>query len=159
LLAPGEDPFVAYLVMVVGLALSSGAGAIVPFALLADVVDHDELRTGVNRSGAYYAVFQFGVKINAAIGGSIAFGILSVVGYVPADVSHAEQAILGLKGAFAVLPAILFLIAAASIWSFPLTRRRHDIVRRALVRRANRHIAGFLEPAVVPTTQGSFNGR
>ncbi len=138
LLTPGEDAFLPYLVMVVGLALSSGAGAIVPFALLGDVIDYDELRTRVSRSGAYYAVFLFGVKVNAAIGGSIAFGILAIVGYDPAATSHADSAVLGLKWAFGIVPALMFAAAAVSIWSFPMTRRRHDVVRRALQRRAKR---------------------
>jgi glycoside/pentoside/hexuronide:cation symporter, GPH family len=138
LLTPDGSPFVPYLIMVVGLALSSGAGAIVPFALLGDVIDYDELRTRASRSGAYYAVFLFGVKVNAAIGGSIAFGILAVVGYDPAATRHADSAVLGLKWAFAALPALLFAVAAASIWTFPMTRHRHDVVRRALARRAQR---------------------
>jgi glycoside/pentoside/hexuronide:cation symporter, GPH family len=138
LLTPGGDSFVPYLIMVVGLALSSGAGAIAPFALLGDVVDFDELRTRVSRSGAYYAVFLFGVKVNAAIGGSIAFAILAVVGYDPAATRHADSAVLGLKLAFGALPALLFAVAAVSIWSFPMTRRRHEVVRRALMRRAKR---------------------
>ncbi|MDE0192779.1 MAG: MFS transporter [Gammaproteobacteria bacterium] len=137
-LTPGESSFVPMLVMVIGLALASGAGAIVPFALLGDLVDYDELKTGVNRAGAYYAVFLFGVKVNAAIGGSIAFGILAIAGYDAAADVHSTAGILGLKTAFAVVPGILFAAAALSVVRFPLTRRRHEIVRRALARRAAR---------------------
>ena len=137
-LTPGASSFVPMLAMVVGLALASGAGAIVPFALLGDLVDYDELRTGVNRAGAYYAVFLFGVKVNAAIGGSIAFGILAIAGYDAAADVHSAGGILGLKSAFAVVPGILFAAAALSVVRFPLNRRRHDIVRRALARRAAR---------------------
>ena len=137
-LTPGEASFVPMLLMVIGLALASGAGAIVPFALLGDLVDYDELETGVNRAGAYYAVFLFGVKINAAFGGGIAFGILALADYDASAEVHSTAGVLGLKGAFALLPGILFIAAAASILGFPLTRRRHDIVRRALARRAQR---------------------
>lgn len=151
LLEPGDSSFVPYLVMVIGLALSSGAGAIVPFSLLADVIDYDELRTQVNRSGAYYAVFLFGVKVNAAIGGSIAFAMLAVVGFDPAAAEHAGSAVVGLKWAFAALPALLFLVAAVSIWSFPMTRRRHDVVRRALARRARHAQAQPPSVAIVTT--------
>ena len=137
-LTPGEESFPLLLVMVVGLALSSGAGAIVPFALLADVIDYDELRTGHNHAGAYFAVFLFGVKLNAAIGGSIGFGILALVGFDAAASEHTTTGILGLKSAFAIVPAVLFLAAGISVYRFPLDRRRHDIVRRALARRADR---------------------
>lgn len=137
-LTPDSEPFVPFLIMSVGLAISSGAGAIVPFALLADVIDLDEWRTRVNRSGAYFAVFLFGVKINSAIGGSIAFAALALVGYDATSQSHEDDAVFGLKAAYCAIPALLFATAAASIWSFPLNRRRQETVRRALGRRVAR---------------------
>jgi Na+/melibiose symporter-like transporter len=146
LLTPGEESFLPYLIMVVGLAFSSGAGVIVPFALLGDVVDYDELKTGTNRAGAYYAVFTFGVKLNAAIGGSLAFAILGFAGYDAASGISGESGILGLKLAFSVLPGALFAGAALSVYAFPLDRRRHEVVRRALARRATRS-----GPMITPT--------
>lgn len=138
ILDPGEGAFVPYLVMAVGLALSSGAGAMVPFALLGDVVDYDEWKNGHNRAGSYYSVFLFGVKLNAAIGGSVAFGLLAYFGYDAAASSHSADAVQGLKLTYALIPASLFAIAAGLVFFFPLTRQRHDIVRRALARRSQR---------------------
>jgi GPH family glycoside/pentoside/hexuronide:cation symporter len=137
-LTPNGDPFVPFLIMVIGLAVSSGAGAIVPFSLLADVIDLDEWRTRVNRGGAYFAVFLFGVKINSAIGGSIAFAILALVGYDATSQIHGDGAVVGLKMAYCAIPALLFATAAAGLWSFPLNRRRQEALRRALGRRVAR---------------------
>ena len=141
-LQPGEDVFVPFVVMVIGLALSSGAGAMVPFALMGDVIDYDDWRTGQNRAGAYYSVFLFGVKLNAAIGGSLAFGLLALFGYDASSTTHAHGAVVGLKLTYALIPAILFAGAAVFVFFFPLTKSRHDIVRRALLRRAARCAAG-----------------
>jgi Na+/melibiose symporter-like transporter len=83
-------------------------------------------------------VFTFGVKVNAAIGGGVAFAILGLAGYDPAAGTSGGDGAAGLKLAFSVLPGALFAGAALSILAFPLGRRRHDVVRRALARRAAR---------------------
>ncbi|MFN3239005.1 MAG: MFS transporter [Pseudomonadales bacterium] len=138
ILSPGEGAFIPVVVMVVGLALSSGAGVIVPFSLLGDVVDYDHWKSGQNRAGAYYAVFMFGVKLNAAIGGSLAFGLLALFGYDAAATVHTDFAVMGLKLTYAIVPAGLFAMAAVFVFYFPLTKSKHDIIRRALARRVDR---------------------
>lgn len=138
MLWPGDDSFVPFLIMSAGLALSSGAGAMVPFALLGDVVDYDDWKHGSNRAGAYYSVFMFGVKLNAALGGSVAFALIAWFGYDAAAATNTAGAINGLKMTYAVIPALLFAAAAAIVFWFPLTRRRHEVVSRALTRRRSR---------------------
>lgn len=136
LLDPGEGAFIPFLVMSVGLALSAGAGAMVPFSLLGDVIDYDEFKRGSNRAGAYFSVFTFAVKLNAAIGGSVAFGLLAFFGYDPAATNNTAASVTGLKATYAVIPGMLFLAAAFSVYWFPLNRRKHQTVARALARRA-----------------------
>lgn len=141
LLDPGQDAFIPFLIMAVGLALSSGAGAMVPFSLLGDVIDFDEYKTGYNRSGAYFSVFLFGVKLNAAIGGSVAFGLLAFFEYDAAATENSSIAVQGLKLTYALIPASLFALSASLVYFFPLTRKRHGIVRRALDRRSRLTVA------------------
>ena len=107
----------------------------VPFSLLSDVIDYDELKTGHNRAGAYFSVFLFGVKLNAAIGGSVAFGLLAYFEYDAAATENTQAAVQGLKLTYALIPATLFACAGLLVYFFPLTRRRHDVIRRALDRR------------------------
>ena len=135
-LTPGEDALVPYMMMVSILALCSGAGLVAPYSVLADIVDYDRLRTGMNRTGAYFALFLLFVKANVALGGAAAFALLGVVGYNAAQADNTSVAVWGLKAAFAIIPAALFLVSSAVLWSFPLDARRHAIIRRRLDKRA-----------------------
>jgi GPH family glycoside/pentoside/hexuronide:cation symporter len=81
---------------------------ILPFALLADVIDYDEQLTGKRREGIYVGVQAFFQKI--AIGVSIA--VAAALMYAGGDLKPTE---LGLKlisltaGAFAVISLLVFL--------------------------------------------------
>ena len=135
-LTPGEGALVPYMMMVSVLALCSGAGLVAPYSVLADIVDYDRLRTGANRAGAYFALFLLFVKANVALGGAAAFALLGASGYSAAQTENTVMAEWGLKAAYAIIPAVLFIASSAILWTFPLDARRHAIIRRRLDRRA-----------------------
>jgi Na+/melibiose symporter-like transporter len=117
--------------------------------LLGDIIDFDRWKTGEDRAGAYFAVFLFAVKLNTALGGAAAFFLLDLTGYDAAAGSQSAFASLGIRLAFAIVPGILFLVGCAVMWTYPLTRARHqEILAELEVRSAELAKDGRKEKAV-----------
>src|SRR5262249_25002150 len=50
-----------------------------PYSIMGDVIDYDELKTGSNRSANYSAILLLAIRLQVAIGGAIAFWILGTM--------------------------------------------------------------------------------
>jgi glycoside/pentoside/hexuronide:cation symporter, GPH family len=132
LLKPGDDAAFFVICLVTGAAL--GADVALPPAMQADVVDLDRLRTGAQRAGFYFAIWGMGTKLalGAAAGG--AFYALSFAGFDPSGV-NGPGALLALTSTYALAPVALKSVAVGLVWNYPLTARRHAIIRRRLAAR------------------------
>lgn len=131
---PGES---AYLVLAAVFSLSAifAAGSqVCVTAIIADVIDYDELRTGENKAGVYYAATTFAQKLAIALGGGAAFLIAGLFGFQP-DMQNTELALTGFFVAFIGLPVTLNIASALAAFSFPITRRRHRAIQLRLARR------------------------
>ncbi|MEM7727932.1 MAG: MFS transporter [Pseudomonadota bacterium] len=131
---PGPDYFILYLCLSLGVATCAGAGIIVPFSLLGDVIDFDTLKSGLVSTGLYTSFFLLVVKMNGAIGGGVGLIALEWIGFDPNAVGHSPQAVLGFKTLISGLTSALLLAGTLLLWRFPINAKRHAIIRRALDR-------------------------
>jgi Na+/melibiose symporter-like transporter len=138
-LTPGAGAYWPALVLTALYSFTNGVSSVAPFALLADVVDYEILKRGVDRAGNYYAFLLFIAKATSAVGG-VVFVLLGVVfGYEIADgARNTEFANLGMVLAFCILPSALQILAVPLIWNFPIDARRHATIRRRIERREAR---------------------
>jgi GPH family glycoside/pentoside/hexuronide:cation symporter len=117
-----------------------GAVEVASRALLGDVIDYDTLKTGQERSGEYVAVWNVVTRAMLAVGASAAFAVAGWFGYDPSAASQSAQGILGLKLTMGGLPAAIAALSVALVLLLPMTRERHDVIRRRLARRVARVI-------------------
>jgi len=130
----GEND-VAYLATMLVLAgTAAGCGGAIGQSILADVIDCDELDSGERKEGAYSATWGFSLK--AAIGCMIMItGIaLQASGFEP-NVRQTSTALWTLKGLFAGVPFVAFLIGASIFRNFTLDQVEHARVRELLDQR------------------------
>ena len=107
-------------------------------AVLADIVDYGRWRFGADHGGTYFALWGMIQKANVGIGAAIGLAIAAAFGF---DATAATQTPGGMRGlllAYSVLPALCYLVAAAMIWRFPITRGRQRAIVRAIARRQER---------------------
>jgi GPH family glycoside/pentoside/hexuronide:cation symporter len=114
--------------------LGNGGWAVLPVAITADIVDHDELETRQRREGAYFGIWTLVMKLAAGLASGVAGVMLQLLGYVPNAVQSAT-AIVGIKLLYGPLPAVFMLAALVLFWRFPLTRERHREIQEALAAR------------------------
>jgi GPH family glycoside/pentoside/hexuronide:cation symporter len=75
-------------------------------AMLADVVEYGEWKTGVRTEGLIYSGASFGNKVGSGLGGAIVAALLAWGQYVPGAEVQAERAMTSIKLAFVAAPFI-----------------------------------------------------
>ena len=137
MLRPGTDAFL-YLLLIFSFSALFGAGSTVGYyALMGDVVDYDELKTGSQQAGNYYALITLLQKIGLGAGVGLALMIAAIFGFDPTG-ENEGQALVGLFVAFLGIPILLNLVATLLVFNFPLNERRHRIIRKRLDSLASR---------------------
>ncbi|TFG05242.1 MAG: MFS transporter, partial [Promethearchaeota archaeon] len=107
--------------IIIGLSFS-GISLLV-FTLLADVVDEDELETGVRREGMYFGTNALITKpaqsVSAAISGLV-FYLTQYDQNIGAGETQPTSAILGIKLLIGLIPALFIILGMISLWFYPL---------------------------------------
>jgi len=110
-------------------------------AMMADVCDLDELKTGLRREGMYGAVFTFLVKLGLAGVMALSGVILGLAGFDQNLKLQTPETILKLRVLFMLLP--LGTLAAALILTvkYPLSREKMQQIRTLLNRKTERSVS------------------
>jgi Na+/melibiose symporter-like transporter len=105
----------------------------IPAALLADVVDEDELATGERREGSFFGLFSFGQQL--ATGVSLVLTGLLVdrfAGLVPGQAVQSAETVRRIGLLYGVLPGALLLVAGLGALRYKLDRRQVAVIQREL---------------------------
>ncbi len=138
LLVP-SDQFWPVLFIFAILGLGNAGTLITTPSMMADCVDYDRLKSGVEQTGAHMAFLWLMTKVGFALG--IGIGLkwfLPLFDFDPGQGPHTTQQLLAVRFATGGLPLLLLVPAVLLMLRFPLGVRRHDIIRRGLVRAAAR---------------------
>jgi Na+/melibiose symporter-like transporter len=104
--------------------LAQGGGTLLTRALMADVVDEDEAKTGARRSGIYFGILLTTSKVGVALG-PVTYIALDLAGFRPGEgVQNTPQALEMLTALFVGGPMLLYLLAAISLRKYPLDEKR-----------------------------------
>ncbi|MGF1570409.1 MAG: MFS transporter [Nodosilinea sp.] len=105
---------------------------LVPFAMLPDVVDLDELETGLRREGLYFSAVVFLQKLGLALALFTSGQLLGWTGYVAHADSQPVQALWAIRLVIGPLPALLLLGSLGFAYQYPISRERHRQILAAL---------------------------
>jgi GPH family glycoside/pentoside/hexuronide:cation symporter len=119
--------------MLVGIGF--GCVQVLPWAIIPDAVEYDELNTGQRHEGIYYSLVTLFRKMSVSIAVPLTLVMLGWTGYVANAAAQPESAILGIIVLVGVAPAMLFLIGALFARRLPITRADFARVRDELERR------------------------
>ncbi|MEZ4638637.1 MAG: MFS transporter [Caldilineaceae bacterium] len=136
ILPPGNLPLVLALGALAGLGY--GAANAVPWAILADVIEEDEWKTGKRREGVYAGFLVTLRKLSTAIGIGIVVRLLASAGFVEgAAATQPDSAVFMLRIFMGAVPAVLLLISMVAAFNYPITRESHaELVQKLAERRA-----------------------
>ncbi|MFT3727676.1 MAG: MFS transporter [Terricaulis sp.] len=118
--------------------ISQGGSALLTRALMADVVDDDEVRTGARRSGIYFGILLTTSKVGVALG-PLTYIALQIAGFQPHEgTANTAQALSTLSALFIGGPALLCLLGALSLRKYPLDEAAQAALAATI---AERHAA------------------
>lgn len=139
LVSPGPGAVIPMACIFALRGMLSAAELVVPNALFADVIDYDIWRSHRDQTGTLYAFMGLLVKGCVAAGSALGFLAIAGFGYsVAADAQNSAAADLGLKLTYVLIPTLLYLLASALIWRFPIGPREQAVIRRRIERRRSR---------------------
>lgn len=119
------------------LAAMSGLGIatayVIPWSMMPDVIEYDQLRTGERREGSYYALAAFFQKLGTGAALWAMSQALALTGYINPDTStqilptQPPEALRMIRLFTGPIPAALLVIAILFAWWYPITREAHQL--------------------------------
>lgn len=107
--------------------VGSSASTFVPWSILPEISDVDEIMTGRRREGIYAGMSTLIRKMAQALSIQIIAIVLDVVGYV-GGAEQTPNALMGIRLLFFVGPVILMIIAMIASRAYKMTEEKHHIL-------------------------------
>ena len=104
------------------------------WAMIADVADFGEWKTGRRATGMTFSATTFGLKMGLALGGALTGWLLSYYGYV-ANQEQTEFALKGIRWMMSIIPAIPFFIGVAILFLYKIDKRTELQMTEELIER------------------------
>lgn len=139
------DPAVPWLLLIPAPFMAFGLGGLFTLmgAMIADVVDVDELKSRERREGMFGSIFWWVVKLGMAAalaGGGL---LLNATGFdVELGGNQSSQAILLMRLCDALIPVATSALAIWAVWAYPITEETARETRLELERRRSMNARG-----------------
>jgi len=119
--------------------MALGVFTMVSWALITDVIDHQEILTGVREDGSVYALYSFARKLGQAASAGLSGFLLSAIGYSQ-ETAFDPGVVSGIYSIATLLPAAGFAALAATLYFwYPL---RKALVESNVLELKRRHEHG-----------------
>ncbi len=110
---------------------------VIPWAMIPDIIEDDQLKTGQRREGSYYAFVSFFQKLGTGLALWVMGQVLESAGYITplsgdSLPTQPGSAVLAIRYFMSLVPAVLLIIAIAFAWKYPLARERHHQLLKQL---------------------------
>jgi GPH family glycoside/pentoside/hexuronide:cation symporter len=130
------------LIMMAFLGIGMGFLFAMPYAIVADSIEYDYLRTGERREGAFFGIFTWGLKMGQALASFVMGMTLEAMGYVANAMPQTASSQLGIRLFLGPIAAAFFILAAVVIYFYPITEKRYkEILAQIAVMEAKKQPA------------------
>jgi GPH family glycoside/pentoside/hexuronide:cation symporter len=138
LLQPGQEGLMYFGAIVAGFGVS--VAYLIPWSMIPDVIELDELRTGKRREGIFYAFMVLLQKFGLALGLFLVGIALEASGFIQRQAGQPipdqpESALWAIRLAIGPLPAIFLIGGLILAYFYPITREIHAEIRLKLQER------------------------
>jgi glycoside/pentoside/hexuronide:cation symporter, GPH family len=133
-----QDVFLMYVLAVLaGIGVSTAY--LIPWAMLPDVIELDELRTGQRREGIFYSFMVFLQKICLGIASTLVLLCLGWMGYDPKLKDQSDAVLWTIRLFIGPVPTIALIGGMVLTYLYPITREFHaEILLKLREKRSER---------------------
>jgi GPH family glycoside/pentoside/hexuronide:cation symporter len=115
---------------------------VLPWSIIPDAIEWDELRTGQRHEGMFYSIVTLAQKVASSVAIPLALLLLEATGYRGGDEAVAgtqsESAVRAIRLLVGPIPALLLVAGIVFAVYYPLDREQHRRVTAELeLRRAH----------------------
>lgn len=136
--------------VVLTLAALAGFGVaavhVLPWAMIPDAIEVDELETGERHEGMFYSLVTLLRKVSSSIAVPLMLLMLDWSGYVSNASEQTPSAVNAIRLLIGPIPSVLLLAGILFALLYPLSRERHAAIRQEIARRQ--------QPIPQPDTEG-----
>ena len=122
-LQPGQLSFLYGLCVIASFGVATAY--VVPWSILPDVIELDELNTGQRREGIFYAFMTLLQKIGLAVGIFLVSLALQTSGFIKEAAEQPESALLAIRFFMGPVPLMLLLCGMVLTYFYPITKATH----------------------------------
>jgi glycoside/pentoside/hexuronide:cation symporter, GPH family len=144
LLQPGQELMMYLMAILAGAGVSTAY--LIPWSMLPDVIELDELRTGQRREGIFYSFMVFLQKICLGIAVATVLQSLEWAGYrAPIDGVAQTQlpaVLMAIRWSIGPIPTICLFGGLLMAYLYPITKERHQQTLLALAERRQQRDVG-----------------
>lgn len=127
--------------MIVGALAGFGlAGVmIVPNMLYAEIIDDDQVRTGVRRDGTYFGMNALVMRLSIVIQGLVTTWVFNATGYLSEPemellgAVQPESAVFGIRALMGLVPLAFAILAVIILFFYPIDKERLAYVKEKMV--------------------------
>src|SRR5215470_13802186 len=133
------SPHATYVIIAVEVLrqFSFGLSGPILWAMMGDVADYGEWKTGRRATGTVTAGVVFALWAGLALGGAIAGWLLSAYGLVSESAEQTAHTQTGILLTASIYAALFFFAAAACLFFYPLNREKNRSIANDLAGRRN----------------------
>ncbi len=93
------------------------------WAMMGDVADHGEWKTGRRATGFVFAGIVFALKAGLGLGGAVCGWVLGAAGFDPSAAAQSSAAQAAIRLSVSLIPAALFGVGCIALLFYPISRR------------------------------------
>jgi GPH family glycoside/pentoside/hexuronide:cation symporter len=108
------------------------------WAMMADVADYSEWKTGRRATGMTFSATTFGLKMGLSLGGALSGWLLSYFGYI-AGAEQTQTALGGIRMMMSIIPAIPFFIGVAILFFYKINKHTELQMTQELIERRKKY--------------------
>jgi GPH family glycoside/pentoside/hexuronide:cation symporter len=127
------------LVVVLGLAILAGIGVggmhVLPWSIMPDAIEWDELITGTRHEGVFYSLVSLFKKIASSIALPLTLLVLDWSGYISNAPVQTPSTVRAIQVMIGVVPSIFLILGILFAFFYPLSRDHHTQIRLELANR------------------------
>lgn len=127
-LQPGQIGWMYFLAVLAGFGVSTAY--LIPWSMIPDVIELDELQTGQRREGIFYGFMVLLQKVGLAIGLFLVGQILQISGFIKSipgqpEPVQPESALFAIRLLIGPVPTVILILGLVLAYFYPITREVH----------------------------------
>ncbi|MEI7646192.1 MAG: MFS transporter [Chloroflexales bacterium] len=134
---PDQSNLALFLAALAGVGVATAY--IVPWSMMPDVIEYDELRTGQRREGVFYGLMVLLQKFGLAAGQFIIGLVLQLAGYISTEgqtpTTQPDSALFAIRLLIGPIPTVILILGMITTAFYPLTKQKHAEIMAELARR------------------------